>query len=322
MSKDVFISSITVEQALNRGYKRSETAEYDLAADLDLIKKTASKFNYNIINIGNDHELISNINRYQPEVVWNLNSGFGGISREANLPATLEMLNIRTIGANAWQCSLTQDKILTQRYLQPLEYKVLKFLPLITDLSVDNIHNNNFDEIIFKPRYEGSSLGIHKLYSKDITQEFIKKVTERYEYFAQEFIDGYDISMNFGVNNLGDLTPFKPLYTDSKGGIDTNEFKIEDGRTKNKVILPTDLATDFFNKSIVEDARVISKALKVDCYLRLDFRVKKDFSEVFFLEANATPTICPDDDYIISSENTNISYEELIKNIIEKRYFS
>lgn len=322
----IFFTTTTVKQALKIGIPEIDSGEYDTEEDVLLMQEIASSYNIDLINVGSLFSLMEGIKKYQPSEIWNLNSGLFGRMREAHAPAMIESSGIVCRGADTWLCAMTQDKIVTSILMAGLTFQTIEILPTCSIIGFACLEkaakicasSNLSDQMILKPRFEGSSRGLFVVDTANyfpIKQKLVRSVQKWGEYIAQPYIDGPDISMNFGLDSLGRLVNYRPLFTVSQGGVDTAEFKTYSlGYCPDKKIINTNKDPN----QIIQDAWKIASFFQPELYLRIDLRSCKKTNRVFFLEVNATPTLSPHDDYIKSAEISGFNYRAVLSNIFEK----
>jgi len=135
-----------------------EQAEWDEPETIQFIIDTLAKY-HDIIPIEADDDAFEKLRRTRPDLVFNLAEGKFGASRESQIPAILEMLDIPYTGSDPLALGLCLDKsrakeILAYRRVPTAKFSVIRSWPLNGQL-------RHVDYPMFvKPLFEGSSKGI------------------------------------------------------------------------------------------------------------------------------------------------------------------
>ena len=135
-----------------------EQAEWDEPETIQFIVDTLAKY-HDIIPIEADDDAFEKLRRTRPDLVFNLAEGKFGASRESQIPAILEMLDIPYTGSDPLALGLCLDKsrakeILAYRRVPTAKFSVIRSWPLNGQL-------RHVDYPMFvKPLFEGSSKGI------------------------------------------------------------------------------------------------------------------------------------------------------------------
>lgn len=161
---------------------------------------------HEVIPLEGDHTLIGNLLKYKPDICFNTCEGHYGKSREAQVPAILDMLRIPYTGSGVMSLSIALDKAMTKRVLQFYSIPTPAFQVFVTgDEPLDA--RLNFP-LFSKPSLEGSGIGIM---SKSICQtprelrEQVRYLLRAYKQpvLVEEYIEGREITTGI----LGNLMP-------------------------------------------------------------------------------------------------------------------
>ncbi|MDZ7291365.1 MAG: D-alanine--D-alanine ligase [candidate division KSB1 bacterium] len=135
-----------------------DQAEWDDPETVQTIIATFSKY-HDVIPIEADLEAYEKLRRLRPDIVFNIAEGRFGASREAQIPAILEMLRIPYTGSDPLTLGICLDKsrakeILAYHRIPTAKFGVIQSWPLNGQLK-------HVDYPMFvKPLFEGSSKGI------------------------------------------------------------------------------------------------------------------------------------------------------------------
>src|SRR6266446_10784306 len=93
--------------------------EFDSPATIEGIAAVLRGLGHDVIMLGDGRELLERLLADPPEFVFNIAEGLGvGRSREARVPAVLEMLNIPYTGPDPLTAAVTLDKDCAKRIVQ------------------------------------------------------------------------------------------------------------------------------------------------------------------------------------------------------------
>lgn len=161
---------------------------------------------HQVIPLEGDFALIDNLLKYKPDICFNTCEGHYGKSREAQIPALLDMLRIPYTGSGVMSLALALDKAMTKRVLQFYSIPTPAFQVFVTgDEPTDP--RLNFP-LFAKPSLEGSGIGIT---AKSICQsprelrEQVRYLLRAYKQpvLVEEYIEGREVTTGI----LGNLMP-------------------------------------------------------------------------------------------------------------------
>lgn len=161
---------------------------------------------HDVIPLEGDERLIDNLLKYKPDICFNTCEGHYGKSREAQVPAILDMLRIPYTGSGVMTLSVALDKAMTKRVLQFYSIPTPAFQVFVTgDEPTDP--RLNFP-LFAKPSLEGSGIGImskSKCRTPRELREQVRYLLRAYKQpvLVEEYIEGREITT--GV--LGNLMP-------------------------------------------------------------------------------------------------------------------
>src|SRR5258708_3419005 len=143
----------------------------------------------------------------RPELVFNFAEGTGtSRSREARVPAVLEMLGISYTGSDPLTLAVTLDKQCAKRLVRSAGVATPDWL--IVDGQIDDYRDRLMTlplPVIVKPAFEGSSKGIHTANLIEDSNRLVETVEELVEAYRQpvlveEFIDGDELTVGIVGN--------------------------------------------------------------------------------------------------------------------------
>lgn len=161
---------------------------------------------HEVVPLEGDHSLIGNLLKYKPDICFNTCEGHYGRSREAQIPALLDMMRIPYTGSGVMSLAIALDKAMTKRVLQFYSIPTPAFQVFVTgDEPTDP--RLNFP-LFAKPSLEGSGIGIT---AKSICQtpralrEQVRFLLNAYKQpvLVEEYIEGREVTTGI----LGNLMP-------------------------------------------------------------------------------------------------------------------
>ncbi len=310
-------------------------AEWDTWETINAVKDAISIYN-NVSLIEANEEAYNKFREIKPDIVFNIAEGAYGVSREAQIPAMLDMLKIPYTGSDALTLAICLDKARTKEILSYYKIPTAKFF--VADKVEDaRNHNLNFPMIV-KPISEGSGKGIYASSFVHNTSELereIERITSEYNQSAlvEEFLPGREFTVAILGNN-GDTKVLPaiemrydkypdgtaPLYSyEAKWILDTkeNDFDVFD--------CPANISKELeqnINKVCLDTYRV----LKCRDWSRIDLRLDKN-GVPNIIEINPLPGIIPDPNenssFPKAARAAGIEYDDMINHVLAagvKRY--
>ncbi len=288
--------------------------------------------------------LYEKLPQVKPDICFNICEGHFGDSREAQVPALLEMLRIPYTGSRVLTMALTLDKPMTKRVL------AYHNLPTPPFQVLERVHEPLDPDMRFplflKPSREGTGMGVTAesiVHNEAQLRSQLRHLLDKYDQpvLVEHFIEGREIT----VGVVGNLTSpvawrlpddetaprvsrglhfFPPLevdmsrYPEEEMGIYTSRIK-------------TELAEDFhylcpapLTEAQVQELNFLTAAtFRVTGCLdvaRVDFRLDKhDNDKPYILEINPLPGLNPGySDLCIEALAGGWTYEELVNRILDE----
>lgn len=310
-------------------------AEWDTEETINAVRD-ALAINHNVTLVEADNDAFETLRELNPDIVFNIAEGFNGISREAQIPAMLEFLNIPYTGSDPVTLGICLDKSRTKEILSYYKIPTPQFLLIEKD---DNYSLIDFPlPAIVKPVAEGSSKGIYNssvVKTKADLKREIQKVHQDYNQPAliEKFLEGREftvailgngkdarclpiIEMKFEELPEGVL----PIYSyEAKWIFDTREEPLD--------IYECPANINEKLKSMIEEVALNTfRVLKCRDWSRVDIRLDEN-GIPNVLEINPLPGILPDPNdnscYPKAARAAGMSYEEMINSVLNearKRY--
>jgi D-alanine-D-alanine ligase len=319
-------------------------ADLDSEHTVEAIADALQQGGHGVTFLEGDTTLYDRLRDVQPDMCFNICEGHFGDSREAHVPAILEMLRIPYTGSKVLTLALALDKPMTKRVLTfhslptpPFQVFERPDEPLDAALTFP---------LFVKPSRQGTGMGISAesiVHDEPQLRAQVGRLIESYEepVLVERFISGRDIT----VGIVGNLMPpvawrvpededalrvqrglhfLPPLeielgdYAQEEGGVYTYRAKV-DLADKLNYICPARLGPDQ-----VEELNWLAAAtFRVTGCLdvaRVDFRLDEaDDDTPYILEVNPLPGLSPGiSDLVIEAEADGISHAGLVNMILDE----
>jgi D-alanine-D-alanine ligase len=317
-----------LKRAADESTSRDLYAEWDDEETIEAVRSAlASK--HEVIPVEGDEEAFEKFRKHRPEIVFNMAEGMNGSSREAQIPAMLEMLRIPYTGSDPLTLAVCLDKAMAKVVLQ---YYGIPTPPFRAVHEVKRGKDFPSFPLIVKPLREGSSKGIMNSSlvrnSKQLKDEINRVLTE-YEQPAlvEKFLPGREFTVALlGNGHEAQVLPIveiqfeelpgsiNPIYSyEAKWIWDTVEKPLEIFSCPAKV-------SASLKKKIQSVCRDAFAVLGVRDWCRIDVRLDES-GEPNILELNPLPGILPNPDanscFPKAARTAGMTYDGLINRVLE-----
>jgi D-alanine-D-alanine ligase len=279
-----------------------DQAEYDTPETVGMIEAALRRIGHDVLLIeasGSVADLVAQLERGRPDLIFNTAEAGSGRAREAFYPSLFDRLGIPYTGSDAYACTVTLDKHLTKLLVADFGVRVPRwiFARRIDDLSGCDLRF----PVIVKPNFEGSSMGITADSVVEDLATLELRTGEALERFrdgvmVEEYITGRDVVVPFleliSPETGGVLEPAEYVYppSDRRFTIFELEMKMR-GFQDVKVRVPAQLTPEQ-RAEAMRSARICVEVLGVRDLARMDYRIDES-GALYFLEMNALPSLEP-----------------------------
>jgi D-alanine-D-alanine ligase len=304
--------------------------EFDDPSTVEALARVFRSLGHEVRLLGDGPELVRAVLDDPPDFVFNIAEGHGiSRSREARVPALLEMLGIPHSGSDPLTLALTLDKDCAKRLVRSHCSSVAVPLGTLVPQGSDSLHALRSVglplPVIAKPAWEGSSKGIRGTCFVRQLEDLPEVVASLHRDHQQpvlleEYIEGDELTVGvlgptWNPRILG-LMRIVPVGADpSQPFLYSLEVKRDWRRRVRYEIPPYDRA---LLAEIESAALVAYRALGCRDVCRIDFRLRRN-GIPSFLEANPLPGLNPEySDLVILARLAGWSYERLIGTILKE----
>ncbi len=294
--------------------------EYDSEATVGHICRALASLGHEVCRLGAGPSIIDALRERRPDIVFNIAEGEGGRSREAHVPALLEMLGIPYVGSDPLTLCVTLDKPVAKRLVMSAGYPTPRFR---TCRSAEEFGDPGFGfPVIVKPAFEGSSKGVRRssrAESPAEAQAMIHFVTGTYrqEALVEEFVSGPEATVGIlgnGSPRVVGILEIVPRNVRVEEFVYSLEVKRD---WENQVeyrcppLFPPETVAE-----IERCALGIYRLLGCRDFSRIDFRLDTE-GRPQFIECNPLPGLSPGyGDLPIMAEKMGLPYVSLISEIL------
>jgi D-alanine-D-alanine ligase len=310
------------EVYLAEGYSEEETAEFDRVETVDSIAGALESLGHTTDRIGHARELMGRLVRGDRwDLVFNICEGLKGISREAQVPAILDVYGIAYTFSDALVMALTLDKGMTKTVLRghgvpTADYAVVK--------SPDDLKGLKLNYPLFaKPIAEGTGKGIDP---GSIVKD-AKALSDRCHYLLERFaqpvlVESYLPGREFTVGLWGTGPKAQAIGTLEivlRDSAEPNVYSYVNKENCEELVdyVPVWADKDPLVKRCEEIALAAWRALDCRDGGRIDLRCDSK-GEPLFMEVNPLAGLHPHhSDLPMICTACNIPYVDLIRRIVD-----
>ena len=339
--KVALLANLKINAPTWEGMPEDQWDDLDSEKTIHAIREAIISGGFDCEFLEGDRTLLKTIPSYKPDICFNICEGHFGNSREAQVPAMLEMLCIPYTGSQVLTLALALDKPMTKRILWWHELPTPAFQAFD---SLDEPLNPDLSFPLFvKPSHEGTSMGVSAksiVNNEQELREQIDFIFKRYKQTAlvETYIEGREVTVGIVGNLKGIVARRLPHDPDSprvQAGlhflppmeVDLKPFETTDVVYSNhlKVALAEEL--DYLCPAPIDEemadelnwlAAAVFRVMGVVDVARVDFRLDvHDNWKPYILEINPLPGLSPGvSDLVIAARADKISHAELVNMIL------
>lgn len=298
--------------------------EYDSAEVVTAISSALKAHGHSTVLLGGGKKFLSNILKRRVNFVFNIAEGRGSLrSREAQVPAVLEMLGIPYSGSDPLTLAVTLDKPLAKQIVADRQIPTPPWLLVDTPDALSKFPDGVFPLPAFvKPAFEGSSKGIRLTSRADTARKartaagaLLKKYNQ--PVLIEKYIEGDEVTVGIVGNSPPQIVGIMRVVPRKKFKTFVYSLEVKrDWRNLVEYECPAKLGRATI-KRITEASLAAYKTLGCRDFSRVDFRVGQDGTP-YFLEVNPLPGLNPvSGDLPIMSCKMGWTYNRLVNTVFE-----
>ena len=304
--------------------------EFDSPVTIEAIALALRELGHELDLLGDGRELIERLLADPPEFVFNIAEGQGiSRSREARVPALLEILGIAYTGSDPLTLAVTLDKDCAKRLVQSAGVAVPQGLVIEEPPSRNGTphsllltpHSSMDLPVIVKPAWEGSSKGIrgHCLVERwDDLPAIVDGLRRdhRQPVLVEEFIQGDELTVGIVGNKPPQIIGIMRVLPQQPAERFIYSLEVKrDFQRQVRYECPARLPAETLER-VSEAAQAAYQVLGCRDVARVDFRIRDGIP--YFLEVNPLPGLNPEtSDLVILARLSGWSYPRLIQSILQ-----
>ncbi|MCS6977657.1 MAG: D-alanine--D-alanine ligase [Gemmatales bacterium] len=295
--------------------------EFDSPQTVEAVAEVFRRLGHQVVLLGDGPSMLRRLLDDPPDFVFNFAEGHGiGRSREARVPAVLEMLGIPFSGSDPLTLAVTLDKEAAKTLVAAAGVSVPRGRTIRRPEEVHAIPRDWFP-VLLKPAWEGSSKGIRRTSLVEHPSALPETATEMLRSYRQpilieEFVAGEEITVGIVGNESPEIVGVMQVLPRRGDGRFIYGLEVKrDYRNQVDYACPPRLPQPVVDR-IAEAALTCYRALGCRDVSRVDFRLRN--GEPVFLEVNPLPGLHPvDSDLVIMARLAGWSYDRLIGSILD-----
>lgn len=303
-------------------------AEWDSFETIDAVRNALENGGHEVDLIEAGKDAYSKLSELNHEFVFNVAEGFGGASRESQIPSMLELLGIPFTGSDSITIGICHDKSRCKEILSYYGIPNAKFFITGGEQNADGRYPK-----FVKPLHEGSSKGIYNSCVVNSPGELKNEVERIWECYGQQsIIEDYLPGKEFTVAMLGNgstarVLPIVEINLDSVpegfNKIYSYEVKWFFDTRENKLDIfscPAQIPSSLYSaiEKVCLDAY---RALRIRDWARIDVRLDAD-NVPNIVEVNPLPGILPDPAdnscYPKAARHAGMDYDAMINAVLNE----
>ncbi len=172
-------------------------AEWDTEETINAVRDAIAE-RFSVVMIDANEKAYNKLVTHRPDFAFNMAEGLHGVSRESQIPAILEMLQIPYLGSDPLTLGICLDK---SRAKEILSYYHIPTAPFSVVRSMHNLEDIRLKfPAIVKPLHEGSSKGIYNscvVHNPNELANEVKIILETYNEPAlvEDFLPGREFTV-------------------------------------------------------------------------------------------------------------------------------
>ena len=306
------------------GWPDDAEEEFDSPETIQTLSAVLESFGHEVELLGDGLPFLRRlVDGSRPDLVFNFAEGTGsGRSREARVPAVLEMLDIPYTGSDPLTLSATLDKACAKQLVRGAGLATPDWIVVDGDFAEVRGRLATMPlPVIVKPACEGSSKGIHQtnlVEEPDRLLEVVEQMTVAYRQpvLVEEFIDGDELTVGIvGHRPRQVLGVMRVVPREASDRPFIYSLEVKRNMDLVRYECPAQLSPAD-TRAVETAALAVWRALGCRDVGRIDFRLRNHVP--YFLEVNPLPGLNPTiSDLPIMARALGIEYPELIGRILQ-----
>ena len=274
---------------------------------------------------GTDQTLVA-LAKSRHDLIFNLTESYAGDdTKDMNLAAYLDLLDLPYTGAGPYGLYLAQNKSLAKKIFHFHDIRTPFFAVSYKGLS-EHAHDIAFP-LIVKPESEDGSIGIDTGSVVSSVQELLERIHYIHEQFdspalIEEYIEGREIYAAVLGNEKPEALPLVeldmsklPEGTPRIAGTEVKWEKEHEAYKKTVSKIATDI-DDETAENLQQTAIAAFQALQLRDYGRIDMRLTSE-GKIYVIEANPNPWLSSGAEFAMAARKSGRSYADTMGEIVQ-----
>ena len=296
--------------------------EFDSPETVEAIRRVLEEAGHEVRLLGGDLGILEKIREADIEFVFNMAEGFSGRSREAHIPAMLELLGVPYTGSDPLALALTLDKGLTKRIASSAAVPTPDFWVLYDPAAIEQISAGRFP-LFVKPLWQGSSKGVRytsRVEDREALKIEVLRIFENYRgepVLVEEYVPGRELTLGVLGNPPEVLGIMEIAFRDKSRRDFCYSLEVKrDWKNLVEYSVPPRLEGGM-RRQMEEAALRLFQTLGLRDVARFDFRVTPE-GKFYFLEVNPLPGLSPESgDLVILARQMGFTHRDLVLKIFD-----
>ncbi len=305
---------------LAMGFTEEQVAEFDTDATVDAIAATLRANGYEVDRIGHARALCERLVKGDRwDLVFNICEGVHGRSREAQVPAILEVYGVPCAFSDPLTCAVTLDKAAAKRIVHACGVRTPRFM--VVEKPEDTARCRLTYPLFAKPLAEGTGKGVtgksrvdNATQLREVCSELLQE--HRQPVLVEEFLPGREFTV--GVLGTGaDAHVIGTMEILVRDAADSGIYSFENKEKCDELVRYAAPARDALRRRVEKLALAAYVALECRDAGRVDVRLDAR-GRPSFMEVNPLAGLHPQhSDLPMVATQEGMSYEALLRAIVE-----
>ena len=295
-----------------------DNAEHDSPETIAAVREALESYGHEVVELEATQELPALLPAAGVDVVFNMAEGFVGRSRESQIPALLELLNISYTGSDPTTLSLSLDKALAKRLIAGAGLHTAAFVLMVT--GKERLPANLKFPVIAKPVAEGSSKGILEasvIESETALRSIVRDVIQRYRQpvLVEEYLPGREFTVALLGEKRPRVLPIMEVKFQAGAKLPISSFSSKFIEQNVTFEVPARVEQGL-QKELERVAKAAFMTLGCRDLARIDLRLDQA-GNVHFIECNPLPGLSPGfSDFCVIGDAAGMDYRTLVGEIL------
>jgi D-alanine-D-alanine ligase len=303
-------------------------AEWDTLETINAVRAALAEI-HDVTLVEADERVFERLRSQRPDIVFNIAEGLYGVSREAQIPAMMELLQIPYTGSDPLTLAVCLDKsrakeILAYHHIPTARFSVVSRVSEIPKVALPF-------PLMVKPLHEGSSKGIYNSSLVSNTDELAREITTVLETYnepalVEEYLEGREFTVAMlGNGDHVNVLPIIEIKFDSLPKHVAPIYSYEAKWIWDTIDQPLDIydcpakLPERLQIQIETICRKAYSILRCRDWCRIDIRLDHAGTP-HILELNPLPGILPNPNdnscFPKAARTAGISYQQLIQTVL------